>query len=36
MAWLIMKKLLDENDDYYKFKEALYYVSEYLAKCDCW
>ena len=26
------EKITSENDDYYKFKEALYYVSEYLAK----
>lgn len=26
------KKITSENDDYYKFKEALYYVNEYLAK----
>ena len=25
-------KITSENDDYYKFKEALYYVNEYLAK----
>ena len=26
------EKITSENDDYYKFKEALYYVNEYLAK----
>ena len=26
------EKITSENDDYYKFKEALYYVDEYLAK----
>ena len=26
------EKITSENDDYYRFKEALYYVNEYLAK----
>lgn len=26
------EKITSENDDYYKFKEALYYINEYLAK----
>ena len=28
------EKITSENDDYYKFKEALYYVNEYLAKAS--